>query len=586
VFVAGQPVLDPPPGVALRSLGPLVELGRTAWREPPAAMRPIEGAAPPDALVRLLGYRLEGDPGRPPVAGTPRGITLFWQADPGADRPEGLRAKVVLRMGSRETGSAIEFPATEPVAGAYPFARWGDGEVVADFHELPLDPGVDPGRYAVDVSLVGADGAVGSAWRDVTTLEVLPRTEAWSPPPQLPLEARLGEGFTLLGCDGCGPVRAGQMLGLRLYWRAGTEHRDRTVVAVADGAATAKDTLPPVAAGQLAVTDHRLTVPQDVRGAWSPRIHVMEPSAAPPEAGQVDPHATGGDYRLPPMTVRPPPEGLPAVQRFADGLALAGLRAPRTVVGGEPAWVSLGWESWWPPEHRYTTSVQLLDAAGNRVAGTDREVLHAASPTDEWHLGDRLEDTMRLDLPPDLPPGGYQLLVGLYDQGSKANLPLVDEDGAPTTGRLLFPVLALDPSPPPLPIALSAQLGDDLTLLGASVGLSGTARAGAPLPLTLRWRTRRAPAEDLTIFAHLVRDGELVAQTDTRPFGGAVPTNAWPTGVDVDTPLEVAVPADAPPGRYELHVGLYDLATGRRSPITGATAGTSADHVVLDVDLR
>jgi hypothetical protein len=39
---------------------------------------------------------------------------------------------------------------------------------------------------------------------------------------------------------------------------------------------------------------------------------------------------------------------------------------------------------------------------------------------------------------------------------------------------------------------------------------------------------------------------------------------------------------DAPPGRYRLIAGMYDLATGQRLPVLDAQGKVASDHVLLD----
>jgi hypothetical protein len=106
------------------------------------------------------------------------------------------------------------------------------------------------------------------------------------------------------------------------------------------------------------------------------------------------------------------------------------------------------------------------------------------------------------------------------------------------------------------------------------------------LPVRLRWRVRSTPAQKLTLFAHLVRAGSLVAQDDRAPFDGVFPTTAWPADQLIDTDLALAVPPGVTPGNYELHVGLYDAATGQRALLSDNSPGAPADHVVLPVIIR
>ncbi len=54
--------------------------------------------------------------------------------------------------------------------------------------------------------------------------------------------------------------------------------------------------------------------------------------------------------------------------------------------------------------------MQLLDTGGNYITGDDR----LDAPAWNWHTGDTIAQIHRLALPPDLPPGTYELRTGIY----------------------------------------------------------------------------------------------------------------------------------------------------------------------------
>jgi hypothetical protein len=57
---------------------------------------------------------------------------------------------------------------------------------------------------------------------------------------------------------------------------------------------------------------------------------------------------------------------------------------------------------------------------------------------------------------------------------------------------------------------------------------------------------------------------EPAAQADSIPRAGLYPTNLWVVGALVPDTHRLLLPADLAPGRYEIHLGLYDLASGAR----------------------
>jgi hypothetical protein len=86
--------------------------------------------------------------------------------------------------------------------------------------------------------------------------------------------------------------------------------------------------------------------------------------------------------------------------------------------------LTLLWRALQPVARDYNAFVHLLDANGNRVAQVDWPPGDAISrlPTSQWPVGVTLADTQQLLLPPDLPPGVYTLIAGLYDWQSGERL--------------------------------------------------------------------------------------------------------------------------------------------------------------------
>ncbi len=120
---------------------------------------------------------------------------------------------------------------------------------------------------------------------------------------------------------------------------------------------------------------------------------------------------------------------------FGDVITLAGHTAPEelSLTSGAPLTVTLLWEASGPPAADYTAYVHLLDANGRQVAGYDQAPAPRRFPTDHWRAGDRILSTFPLTLPADLPPGEYQLWVGLYETASAGalRLPVTEAGGLP-----------------------------------------------------------------------------------------------------------------------------------------------------------
>jgi hypothetical protein len=75
---------------------------------------------------------------------------------------------------------------------------------------------------------------------------------------------------------------------------------------------------------------------------------------------------------------------------------------------------------------RYTVFTQLFDPTGALVAQQDNWPVAGLAPTDSWQAGALIRDPYQLALPADIPPGDYQLWVGLYDERGRSQLTLAD----------------------------------------------------------------------------------------------------------------------------------------------------------------
>lgn len=139
-----------------------------------------------------------------------------------------------------------------------------------------------------------------------------------------------------------------------------------------------------------------------------------------------------GRVRLSIYGVGPLPEE-PAVSqdaRFGETIHLWGWALDEgPFAPGEVVPVTLFWEAGAAIPERYKVFLHLLDSQGSLVAQTDAEPGGNLRPTTIWTPGERMADRHGVLLPPDLPPGEYVLLVGLYRFDGGARLPVEAGDG-------------------------------------------------------------------------------------------------------------------------------------------------------------
>jgi hypothetical protein len=100
--------------------------------------------------------------------------------------------------------------------------------------------------------------------------------------------------------------------------------------------------------------------------------------------------------------------------------------------------LSLVWQASPSAWTDYTVFVHVVDAAGNRLAGSDGQ---PSAPTSEWVRGEVIFDERVVPIPDDLPPGDYGLVVGLYRTDTGERLPVLAESGAVRNDGLVLPIV-------------------------------------------------------------------------------------------------------------------------------------------------
>ncbi|MCX7854250.1 MAG: hypothetical protein N2383_15895, partial [Caldilineales bacterium] len=194
-------------------------------------------------------------------------------------------------------------------------------------------------------------------------------------------------------------------------WRPGTRFRETYWLPVTAGGTTP-------AAGRLKITFFR----EHEGGIVSLPVY----DAADRQLGHA---AYLGELRieqpLPPALATP---SSPVV-RFGDVIALTDADFPSSEL--RPGWalpVVLSWQILAAVAEPLHVSVQLLDMEGRWRAGADGPVA-SQLPPHLWRVGDRLTTVRWVELPSDLPPGRYRLIVVLYWPDDLVRLDAITPDG-------------------------------------------------------------------------------------------------------------------------------------------------------------
>jgi hypothetical protein len=105
-----------------------------------------------------------------------------------------------------------------------------------------------------------------------------------------------------------------------------------------------------------------------------------------------------------------------------------------------PVKLSLYWQVLAAPEKDYSVFVHLKDAGGQMVKSFDFQPYEAIYPTSYWPAGAALREARQFDVPANLPPGEYTLVIGLYWPDDLSRLKIVDDlsgENAVNLGKLV-----------------------------------------------------------------------------------------------------------------------------------------------------
>jgi hypothetical protein len=124
-------------------------------------------------------------------------------------------------------------------------------------------------------------------------------------------------------------------------------------------------------------------------------------------------------------------------------------------------------------------------------------------------------------------------------------------------------------------------LGDAIRLVGYDVVVDEF-RPGGEFTLTLYWESLQPVVTDYTVFTQLLSpDWQLYGQVDRQPIYGQWPTSHWLPGQKFVDKFVIPVRDVAPNGDYMVLVGLYDLNTGQRIPVTSDGERVPDDAIAL-----
>jgi 4-amino-4-deoxy-L-arabinose transferase-like glycosyltransferase len=243
---------------------------------------------------------------------------------------------------------------------------------------------------------------------------------------------------------------------------------------------------------------------------------------------------------------------IPLDVTFGDQLKLIGanVRASSTQPGGQSE-IVLYWQALKPIDKDYSTFVHLLDANDIVVAQRDMYPGQGLWPTSQMKPGDAIESRYVLNLPSTAyAPDRLTWEVGVYDFATQQRLPTSSGGD-----NVRFGSVELVAPSGSVPNPMRVNLDEQIELIGYTLDR----RAVSPnesIFLTLYWRAKSKMPADYTVFTHVLEKPEtLWAQQDKQL---QPPSLSWSIGQVVSDTYELKIKPDAPPGVYDIEVGVYD----------------------------
>jgi 4-amino-4-deoxy-L-arabinose transferase-like glycosyltransferase len=237
------------------------------------------------------------------------------------------------------------------------------------------------------------------------------------------------------------------------------------------------------------------------------------------------------------------------------------------VVPGLPVNISLSWLAVKAPQEDYRVQLELIESeADTPLVSQIFEIWPGVYPTSQWQKGEQVTSLHQLRIPLDISAESTpQLHIQLLPPEGEIPLPLTQGDTFLADLMLQIRDYLFDP--PPIATELDAQFGENIRLLGYDLD-TAEAHPNGQINLTLYWQAINTPTDGYTVFNHLVGpDGQTHGQFDSPPVNDAWLTQTWLPGEIIIDRRVIPVNPDAPPGSYEINIGLYTAFDLIRLPV-------------------
>jgi 4-amino-4-deoxy-L-arabinose transferase-like glycosyltransferase len=263
---------------------------------------------------------------------------------------------------------------------------------------------------------------------------------------------------------------------------------------------------------------------------------------------------------------------------FEDKILLVGYTLREKEASKGKLVLDLYWVCLEPMGEDYMASLKLINGAYHVWGQQDSRP--GGLPTNSWERGQAIKDHREIEILPGTLPGSYLIEVTVYDPYRQ--VVLKPESESPL---LLGPIVTPPHDPPSVESLdiehpVEATLDGKVRLLGYNIE-SGF-RPGDNIHLTLFWQCLEEMEQSYTVFTHLTdAEGRIWGQKDNPPVDGFYLTTGWEAGEIARDQYDILISPDAPPGEYQIEVGMYLAETGERLAIKDETGQVQDNRVVL-----
>ncbi|MCB9076487.1 MAG: hypothetical protein H6631_02745 [Anaerolineaceae bacterium] len=256
---------------------------------------------------------------------------------------------------------------------------------------------------------------------------------------------------------------------------------------------------------------------------------------------------------------------------YADSLRLIGYTIDRpSIKPGEWLPVTLYWQAVRPIDQNYSAFVHVLNTDGESIGQANTYPDGGKWPTSMLSPDQVLRDTYYVFIPPDTEaPIATRLALGIFDFDDPARLA---KSAINSVGEVVEPIVdgvpllphqwpELHPAHP-----LEIDFGGQIRLVGYDWIHETPIKTGTRVPITFYWETLLPPDQNLNLFIHLI---DPTTQIQAAGFDGPpyFPTRYWQPGNTLIDARLLDIPADLPPGTYEMRIGWYNLDDFARLPL-------------------